>query len=210
MIVKKEMYRIQPWKQDDMEGEAQEWVGWGPPVETLVRRTACEETAACQPDDCSCLPEHLMARQCHSVYGSRACLTSLLSMSPFYRFQQLVEDKSIGFPFESSGMNTGSVFIAWFLIDGFTLARLTEVSAIYLQHVHTSDVFDQALRACAQVPRRSVGIHLWSSALAFCLKSVSHLNLTNLSIQSPCLTLTATLLVFMLASWHPFHYFFFF
>lgn len=112
------IYRMQQWKQDDMEGEAEEWVGWGPLVETLVRMTACEETAACQPDDCSCLPEHLMARQCHSVYGSRACLTSLLSMSPFYRFQQLVEDKSIGFPFESSGMNTGSVFIAWFLIDG--------------------------------------------------------------------------------------------
>lgn len=63
---------------------------------TLVRRTACEETAGCQPDDYSCLPrEHIMARQRHSLYGSRARLTCLLSASPFSGFQPLTEDKSI-------------------------------------------------------------------------------------------------------------------
>lgn len=63
---------------------------------TLVRRTACEETAGCQPDDCSCLPrKHIMARQRHSLYGSRARLTRLLPASPFSGFQPLTEDKSI-------------------------------------------------------------------------------------------------------------------
>lgn len=63
---------------------------------TLVRRTASEETAGCQLDDCSCLPrELLMARQRHSLYGSRARLTPLLSASPFSGFQPLTEDKSI-------------------------------------------------------------------------------------------------------------------
>lgn len=87
--------KLQKWKQDDRERKIEEWEGCGPPVKTLVRRTACEEAAAYQLDDCYCLPEHLMAEQCHSLYASRAHLTSFISMSRFYKTKQLIKDKSI-------------------------------------------------------------------------------------------------------------------
>lgn len=87
--------KLQKWKQDDRERKIEEWEGCGPPVKTLVRRTACEEAAACQLDDCYCLPEHLMAGQCHSLYASRAHLTSFISMSRFDKTKQLIKDKSI-------------------------------------------------------------------------------------------------------------------
>lgn len=102
---------------------------------TLVRRTACEETAGCQPDDYSCLPrEHIMARQRHSLYGSRAHLTRLFSASPFSGFQPLTEDKSIWLLFQSGRVECclcvycrSYLFFLFCLIDAFTLARLTEV-----------------------------------------------------------------------------------
>lgn len=70
------------------ERKIEEQEACGPPVKALVRRTACEEAAACQLDDCYCLPEHLMAGHCHSLYASRAHLASFISMSRFYTTKQ--------------------------------------------------------------------------------------------------------------------------
>lgn len=42
-------------------------------------------------DDSHCLPEHLMAGQCHSPYASRAYLTSFILVSRFYKTEQLIK-----------------------------------------------------------------------------------------------------------------------
>lgn len=102
-------------------------------------------------DDCHCLPEHLMAGQCHSLYASRAHLSSFISVSHCYKTEQLIKGQIDFAPFWTRGMNSGSIFITSFLIDTVTLAcnffllpNWWCFPMLYRKHAHVSDVFDQA------------------------------------------------------------------
>lgn len=195
-----------------MEGEAEEWVGWGPPVETLGEKDCLWRDGS--------LPAWWLFLSSRAFNGKAVPLGVWLEGMPHFSLinVSLLQISTIGrgqinwvsFWEQRNEYWLGIyrlIFFNWWFHLGPSNWSFSDLSAAC---PHVRCVRSSPACVCAQVPRRSVGIHLWSSPLAFCLKSVSHLNLTNLSIQSPCLTLSATVSVFMLCLMTPFPLFFFF